>query len=200
MENKIQQLTEKLYNEGVSKGKQESEQIVAQAKENAEKIVNDAKKEALEIIETAKKNAEELAKNSKSEITLALNQMVNDIKQQLQNIVITKSISEDMKNAFKDDNFVKELILSVVKSWDGSSVNVIVPEGKAAETKQYIETSVDKALASEIEISENPSIKTGFRLVPSEGGYYINFSDNDFNALFKDYLREQVATLLFGGK
>ena len=39
MENKIQQLTEKLYEEGLSKGKAEAEAIVAKAKEEDRKSV-----------------------------------------------------------------------------------------------------------------------------------------------------------------
>ena len=40
MENKkLQELTEKLYAEGLSKGRQESERIVAEAEQKAEKCV-----------------------------------------------------------------------------------------------------------------------------------------------------------------
>jgi V/A-type H+-transporting ATPase subunit E len=30
------------------------------------------------------------------------------------------------------------------------------------------------------------------------GGYYISFSDEDFNALLGEYLRDKVAALIFG--
>ena len=39
MENKLQQLTQKLYDEGLEKGRAEAERLVAEAKTNAAKIV-----------------------------------------------------------------------------------------------------------------------------------------------------------------
>ena len=46
MHNKLQELTDKLYNEGLSKGKQEGEEILAKAKVQAEEIIAKAKAEA----------------------------------------------------------------------------------------------------------------------------------------------------------
>ena len=49
MQNKLQELTDKLYNEGLSKGKQEAELLRANAKKEAEKIIADAKNEAAQM-------------------------------------------------------------------------------------------------------------------------------------------------------
>ena len=53
MENKIQELTEKLLNEGVEKGKAEAEKIINSANEKSANIINEAKNEADIIISTA---------------------------------------------------------------------------------------------------------------------------------------------------
>ena len=60
MQNKLQELTDKLYNEGLSKGKQEGEEILAKAKVQAEEIVAKAKAEAASILAAANKEAEDL--------------------------------------------------------------------------------------------------------------------------------------------
>ena len=46
MENKIQELTEKIYAEGVEKGKAEADRLVCEAKESAAEIVRKAQAEA----------------------------------------------------------------------------------------------------------------------------------------------------------
>ena len=46
MENKLQQLTQKLYDEGLEKGRAEAERLVSEAKSEAAKIIADAKAEA----------------------------------------------------------------------------------------------------------------------------------------------------------
>ena len=53
MQNKLQELTEKLYNEGLSKGKQDAEELKANAKAQAAEIVKRANEEAAQILKNA---------------------------------------------------------------------------------------------------------------------------------------------------
>ena len=67
MKNKIQELTDKIYREGVEKGNEEAQKLIANAQEEAKRIVEEARKEADSIVTTAQKSATELADNTKSE-------------------------------------------------------------------------------------------------------------------------------------
>ena len=58
MQDKLQELTDRLYNEGLSKGKQEGEELLQKAHAEADHIVADAKAEAERIIAQANKEAE----------------------------------------------------------------------------------------------------------------------------------------------
>ena len=64
MQNKLQEMTDKLYNEGLSKGKQEGEEILARSRKEAEEIIAQAQKQAEEVrkaaeaLEAAKVRAE----------------------------------------------------------------------------------------------------------------------------------------------
>ena len=40
-------------------------------------------------------------------------------------------------------------------------------------------------------------MKSGFKIGPKKGGYHISFSDEDFDALLGEYLRDKVAKMLF---
>ena len=44
MENKIQELTDKIYREGVEKGNEEAQRLIANAQEEAKKIIEDGKR------------------------------------------------------------------------------------------------------------------------------------------------------------
>ena len=50
MENKIQELTDKIYREGVEKGNEEAQKLIVKAQEEAQKIVENAQKEADSIV------------------------------------------------------------------------------------------------------------------------------------------------------
>ena len=76
MENKIQELTDKIYREGVEKGNTEAQKLIVNAQDEAKRIVEDARKEAEAIVAASRKSADELAENTKSELRLFAGQAV----------------------------------------------------------------------------------------------------------------------------
>ena len=58
--NKLQELTQKLYNEGLEKGRSEADRLVAEAKAEAAKILAEAKAEAApEVAPKVEENGED---------------------------------------------------------------------------------------------------------------------------------------------
>ncbi|PKP40551.1 MAG: hypothetical protein CVT95_13510, partial [Bacteroidetes bacterium HGW-Bacteroidetes-12] len=92
MQNKLQELTEKIYKEGLSKGNEEAAQLVNKAKDDAAKIIADAKKQSEQIIAQAKKEAEDLKKNIETEVNISARQVVSGFKQDLSNLIETEMI------------------------------------------------------------------------------------------------------------
>ena len=205
MENKLQELTRKLYNEGLSKGQQEAEQLVADAKKEAEKIVAEAKQKADEMIRTAKQNAEDAKKNALNETAMASREMISALKSQIEKLVILKGIAPGVKAANADPAFVKDMLLAVAGNWNADSsskveLSALLPEAKKAELQKVVEGAAAKTLEEGVDIRFDNKVKSGFKIGPKEGGYYISFSDEDFDALLSDYLRPQIAAILFEKK
>ena len=92
---KIQELTDKLYREGVEKGNVEAQKIVEQAKNDAAKIVADAKVEAEKIIAAAQKKASDMDTNTKAELKMYTGQALSALKSEAANIIT----DELVKNA-----------------------------------------------------------------------------------------------------
>ena len=113
MENKLQQLTQKLYDEGLEKGRAEAERLVSEAKSEAAKIIADAKAEAEAIVKAAEAKAEDTAKNSMTEIALAGKQAVARIKEEISSLIAAESTFSAVKAANLDPEFVKAMLLSV---------------------------------------------------------------------------------------
>ena len=80
MENKLQELTKKLYDEGLEKGRAEADRLVGEAKNEAAKIVAEARAQAEEIVKKARDKAEDVEKNTMTEIALAGKQAAAKIK------------------------------------------------------------------------------------------------------------------------
>ena len=71
---KIQELTDKLYREGVEKGEAEATRLVEAAREEAAKILAGAQEEADKILADTDKKSKDLENNTKAELKLAAGQ------------------------------------------------------------------------------------------------------------------------------
>ena len=75
-----------------------------------------------------------------------------------------------------------------------------MPEDRKKAIADYISSSVKDSLDKNIEIEGADGIKNGFRIASDNGRYYINFTDKEFDAFFREYIRPRVAEILFGEK
>ena len=199
--NKLQELTQKLYNEGLERGRAEAERLVAEAKESAAKIIAEAKAEAEAIAKAAEDRAEDIAKNAMADIALAGRQAMTKVKAELAEAVIMKTTGAAVKAATADSAFVKDMLLAMANNWTSSTVDVslkaLLPEEKRAELDAVMQASAAELAKAGIEVGYTKDIKIGFKLGEKNGGYYIAFTDESFDALFKEYLREKVSNILF---
>ena len=199
--NKLQELTQKLYNDGLEKGRSEADRLVAEAKEQAAKILADARAEADAIAKAAELRAEDVAKNAMTEITLAGRQAVSKIKTELAEAVIMKSTGAAVKAATMDAAFVSDMLLAVAKNWNAQagdiSLKALLPEAKRAEFDAAVAAKSQELLKAGVEVGYSNEVKNGFKVGEKDGGYYISFTDESFDALLKEYLREKVANMLY---
>ena len=203
MENtKLNQLTQKLYDEGLEKGRAEADRLVAAAKEQAEKLLADARAQAAEIVRQAESKAEDVSKNTMTEISLAGKQAVAKIKSEIAGAIVAKATGAGVKAAGLDASFIKEMLVAVAKNWNGAdagkvALQALLPEAEKTKLDKAIEAEAKALLAEGIEVGYSKEVKTGFKVGAKEGGYYISFADADIEALLGEYLREKVSKLLF---
>ena len=191
MENKLQQLTQKLYDEGLEKGRAEAERLVSEAKSEAAKIIADAKAEAEAIVKAAEAKAEDTAKNSGK-------QAVARIKEEISSLIAAESTFSAVKAANLDPEFVKAMLLSVARNWNGASSSKVELQALLPEAERAKFDAAFAAAAKELlEVGYSKEVRTGFKVGAKGGSYYISFSDDDFEALLKEYLRGKISELLF---
>ena len=205
MENKLQELTQKLYNEGVEKAREEADKIIAEATAQAAKIKQNAEKEASEILSSAQQKAADTKKTADAEIKLAANQVLRSVKQQITELIITNIIDKPVKQSFDDQKLVKEIIETVVKNWnpqkqENINLSVLLPEKLEKEFSSYFNEKLQKELKANLELTFSDSIKGGFKIGPADNSYKISFSDDDFQNFFKSYLRPKTIEMLYRGE
>ena len=201
MENtKLKELTERLYGEGLEKGRAEAERLVAEAKAEAAKIVAEAKAEAAKVVKEAEAKAADTAKNSMTEIALAGKQALAKIKAEIAEAIIAKSVGTGLSAAVVDAQFVKSLLLAVAAAWNNGGkveLKAMLPAALEADFSKAFEASAKELLAAGIEVGYSKDVQNGFKVGQKDGGYYISFTEESFAALMQEYLRDKVSKLLF---
>lgn len=200
MENKLDVLTKKLYEEGVEKANQEAEKIIAQAKENATKLVAEAEAKAKEIKAGAEAEAENLKKKAESEMALSARQAITALKQSITQLISGEVAGEMARAGFKDQAFVQELLVEIVKKWDVASGNlnleVILCEQEKSDFQNFVKSKYKELLDRGLEIKVG-NTEGAFVIQPKNGGYQIAFSEQLFEAFFNQYIRSFTKGLLY---
>lgn len=201
MQNKLQELTDKLYNEGLSKGKQEGEEILAKARKEAEEIVAAAKKEAEEIVSQARRQAEDLSVKVNGDLKMAAQQSIAATRNDIENIVVARLTDKEVAKALSSAEFVKEIILAVAKGFnteESQDIQLVLPESLRKELEPFVQKELAAVLKGGIKADFSKKVAGGFTIGPADGSYFISFTDETFKALISEYLRPATKKILFG--
>ncbi|MDD4058522.1 MAG: hypothetical protein PHO95_06445 [Bacteroidales bacterium] len=202
MQNKLQELTDKLYKEGLSKGKQEADEMVAKAKKEAATILADARAESEKIISSAKKEAQDVKQKMETEIKMAFRQTVTSLKNQIENTLISNSINKPVSGVSESSSFLKDLVMSAISAFnpkgnDMVSLSLLLPENKRAELESFFKSEATKQMQEGVEIRFDNKLQNGFKIGPAKEGYHISFTDKDLQLLFSEYLKPKTREFLF---
>lgn len=201
MENKLQELTDKLYNEGLSKGKAEGEVLLAKAKSDAAEIVAAAEKEAKEIIAKAEKQAADYKAKVAGDLKMAASQSIQATRKDIENLVVLKMTGAAADKALSDVEFVKEIVKAVASKFNAEEavdLDIVLPESMKSALEPFITKELSSMLKGAVNASFSKKISGGFTIGPKDGGYFISLTDETFKELISEYLRPATRKLLFG--
>lgn len=201
MQNKLQELTDKLYNEGLSKGREEGEALLAKAKSQAADIVAEAEKKAAEIMTKAEKEAEAYKVKVAGDLKMAASQSVQATRKDIENLVVFKMTGSATEKALSDEAFVKEVIKAVAEKFNAETamdLNLVLPESLKSSLEPFVKNELSTILKGQVNASFSKKIAGGFTIGPKDGSYFISLTDETFKELISEYLRPATRKLLFG--
>ena len=196
MENKIQELTDKIYREGVERGNEEACKLVSEAQTEAKKIVEEARKEAEQILADARKSADELAENTKSELKLFARQAVNALKSEITSVVSGTIVDADVKAFAGNKDYLNAFIVALAEKWSADEP-IVISTADAEGLKKYFASRAKALLDKGVKIEQVNGIKTLFTVSPASGVYKVDFGEEEFINYLKDFLRPQLIEMLF---
>lgn len=198
---KLQELTDKLYNEGLAKGKEEAARVLEEAKKQADSIIAEAKKQADALMAQARKEADDVSQKVTSDLKMAAAQSFQATRKDIENIIIAKVSGDKVKNALSSADFVKEIIRAVASKFssdESQDLSMVLPASLQDEMEPFINGELASVVGKGIEASFSKKIAGGFTIGPKDGGYFISLTDETVNDLITEYLRPVTKKILFG--
>ena len=203
MQDKLQELTDKLYQDGLSKGKQEAQALLQKAQQEAQAHVQKAQEQAESIVSLAKKEMAEQQVNTQNELKMAAQQSMVALKSKIENLVVAKTLQVPIQKAVSEVDFIKSMIKAALdafnpKAESAVSLELLLPASMKAELEKALPALLSQQLQQSLSISFQDKVKSGFTIASVNDGYQLRFSDADFQALFSEYLRPKTRQFLFG--
>jgi len=197
---KLQELTQKLYEQGLSKGKEEGEALLSQAHKEADELIKKAQEEAAAIIENAKKEAAGYKTKVEGDVKMASTQALQATRAGIENMVVAKAVAP-VKEQLSGAAFLKEIILTVAKNFnaqESTDLALVLPEKLQKELEPFVKGELAQTLGKGVEASFSKKMAGGFKIGPKDGSYFISLTDEAFQDLIGEYLRPATKKILFG--
>lgn len=201
MQDKLQELTDRLYSEGLNKGKAEAQALVSKAGAEAQAIISEAKASAEAILAKARKDAADIAQKANADLKMAAAQTLGATKKDIENLIVGKITDQGVKAPLQNADFTKEIIKAVAEKFsagESSDLELILPEALKADLEPFVKKEIASILGSRVEATFTKKISGGFSIAPKDGGYFISLTDETFKALISEYLRPVTKKTLFG--
>ena len=198
---KLQELTQKLYEEGLAKGKQDGEALLEKAQSEAEGIVKQAQEEAEAILAKARKDAEDFKVKVEGDVKMAAQQAVQATRTDIENLVVSKVVDGTVDKALANEDYIKGIITAVAQKFSAdepADLSLVLPENLKKSLEPFVKNELGKLLGKGIDASFSKKVAGGFKIGPKDGGYFVSLTDETFKDLIGSYLRPATKKLLFG--
>lgn len=212
----VQDLINRLREEGLAEGRQEGEKIVSKAHQKAKQIVDQAYSEAEEIRKEAKEEAEHHRKSAQEAVQLAARDTVLSLKSTLTH-QFAQRIGELLEETFQEEDFLKQVILEVAgralpEEKRDEKMEIILPEDvvgleelrrhpekvKEGSLGQFMLSTAADQLREGVTLYTSKQQKVGLTIKLVEEDVSIDLSDESITELLLEHLLPRFRALIEG--
>lgn len=197
MEVQLQDLVDKIKQDGVASAEQQAAAIVSEAEKKAKDIVENAKKEAEDLLKKAEASSERFTQASEAAVKQASRNALIAFQEGVTN-ALSALVTAEVNTAYNAD-ILKTLIPNAVSGWIKSGaddLSVILSSDDAKKLEAALLAAFKKEVEKGIEIKSDSRMAGGFRIGMKDGSAYYDFSAEAVAELFSTYLSSRAADLL----
>ncbi|MDP8267043.1 MAG: V-type ATP synthase subunit E family protein [Candidatus Aceula meridiana] len=199
MAKQVQELIDKIKQEGFLAAKEKAQTIEASAQEKAKVIVEQAQKQEKDILDTAHREAERLEETAKAAIKQAARDMVLDLRREIQKILNT-IIKKDVKESLSPEalaGIITEVAKNFCEKTDASAdIKVVLGKSDLESLKKGAIAKIQEEIKQKITFESSEEIAAGFTISFDSGKSSFDFTDESLSEYLSAYLNPEIGALV----
>lgn len=211
----VQELIDRLRDEGVAKGRDEAEHLTTEARKQSMEILDQARQEAEEILDKARREAAQIKHSGDEALRLASRDVILRLKESFHQEFENK-VRNLVGCELKDQGFLERLILEISRrsmpEEEGKAIEILLPAGdisngnlanessdKNEPLSQFVLGLAAEVLREGLTFGESESISTGVTIRLLEEDVEIELTDETVTALLMQFMLPRFRRILEEG-
>jgi V/A-type H+-transporting ATPase subunit E len=201
----VQQLIDRISDEGVAEGHRQAEKIVADAQQKADDILDSARREANEILKHAREEADKLQAAGEEALQLAARDAVRDFGARIHD-GLRNRLQELVHHELQQPELIKRMILEITgeasKSVSDQRVEILLPPeivsedearkraeaGEPDELMKFVEGLVGQRLREGVSVNLGSQNQSGVTVRVVEQNVEIDLTDEAITELLARHM------------
>lgn len=198
MSEQVQELINKIKQEGIEEAQKKAKEIEDQARAKANQIVENAKKEAQKITHDAQEETKKMRLAAEMAIKQSSRNTILSLRKEIENIlkkIITRQVSETLTSE-QLGVIIQELIKKSAGTESKAEVQVNLNPKDLDKLKNGFFTKLQNEVKQPIQFQSAQDIAKGFTISFDGGKSRFDFTDISLAEYLSTYLNPQVAALV----
>ncbi|MFQ5951864.1 MAG: V-type ATP synthase subunit E [Candidatus Omnitrophota bacterium] len=201
MEMDLQNIIDKLKQEGVGEAEKKAEDIIHQAEKKALSIAEEAKGREEEIIRKAEQEAERLRKNGEEAVRQASRDVLLSLREQITGLfdrIVRQEVAGQMSPAV-----LKEMIVKLASKFEKDEtldVEILLSEKDKKDLEKTLFAALKGEMKKGITLKASPKVEHGFLIGIKGKSSYYDFTDEAIAEAFMAHLNPKITEILTSGK
>lgn len=193
MDAQLQDIIDKIHQEGVKSAEEKAAQIIKEAKKKAASILVDSRKEAESIISDATAEADRARSSGEAALAQAGRDLVLSVRSEI-SALFQRLVAEEAGAGLSPER-MGEIVAALITKWGGGA-EILVAEKDVKALESALTAKLAKAFKSGVTVRPLKTISAGFRIGRGDGSVHYDFSDESIAEMLSQYLNPKLAEVM----
>ncbi|MBF0385542.1 MAG: hypothetical protein HQL27_06685 [Candidatus Omnitrophica bacterium] len=201
MTQQIQELIDKIKQDGIQEADKKAKEIEIKAQENARKIIEEAQKNAKQIIAEAKKEAEQKLKTTQASLAQGSRDMLLSLRKEIE-MLLAKLMQKQVAAALSSEDLARilsQVIQGCLGDVKGSrEASVFLSAHDLEAVKSSVLGRLPEEFKKGVVFASSDDIARGFVISFDAGKSQFDFTDKSLAEYISGFVNEEVAKIIKG--